>query len=164
MFYLPLLNPLDLSSALFLLGFVLWARQTGLNMYFAGALALLWLTAITARSVWNYSAGALSRREDPFGSGYSLADAFAIPTLVWLISVVWAAAALLVMLYSVRQRERRTWQAGLAILGLVMAKVVFIDLADLGTLERGLSFLGVGAILLLIGYLVPIPPKGAADE
>ena len=162
MLYLPLLNPLDLSSALFLLGFVLWARQIGLHMYFAGALALLWLTAITGRTVWNYSAGA--GLDDPWGFGYSLVNAFANPTFVWLISVVWAAAALLVMLYSVRQGERRTWQAGLAILGLVMAKVVFIDLADLGTLERGLSFLGVGAILLLIGYLVPIPPREASDE
>ena len=166
--YLPLLNPLDLSSAFFLLALVSWARQLNprqLNRgtYFAGALGLLWLTAVTGRSVLNYSAE--TPAEFPFDDySYSLFEAAANPTFLWLISVVWAVAALLVMLYSVRRSERRTWQAGLAILGLVMLKVVFVDLADLGALERGLSFLGVGVILLLIGYLIPIPPKQAVDE
>jgi len=42
---------------------------------------------------------------------------------------------------------------------VVVAKLFLVDLADNGSLTRIISFLSVGAMMLLIGYFSPIPPK-----
>jgi uncharacterized membrane protein len=38
-------------------------------------------------------------------------------------------------------------------------KLFLVDLAGLGTVARILSFIVVGLLMLLIGYLSPLPPK-----
>jgi len=42
-------------------------------------------------------------------------------------------------------------------------KLFLVDLGNTGTLERIISFIGIGALLLLVGYLAPVPPKGATN-
>ena len=41
----------------------------------------------------------------------------------------------------------------------VVAKLFFIDLTNVGGVERIVSFLGVGALMLAIGYLAPFPSE-----
>jgi len=48
------------------------------------------------------------------------------------------------------------------LMGLVVAKLFVVDLSGIGTLERIVSFVGVGLLMLLIGYLSPVPPRAAA--
>jgi uncharacterized membrane protein len=48
--------------------------------------------------------------------------------------------------------------AGAALLAVVVAKLFFIDLSHVGALARIVSFLGVGVLMLVIGYLSPLPP------
>ena len=62
-----------------------------------------------------------------------------------------AAAAL-------KLQARGLWIVGAALLGLVVVKLFTVDLADVGTIARIVSFLGVGAVLLVIGYFAPLPP------
>jgi uncharacterized membrane protein len=50
------------------------------------------------------------------------------------------------------------------LLGLVVVKLVIIDLANADGVERIVAFIAVGALMLLVGYLVPMPPKAAAGE
>jgi len=50
---------------------------------------------------------------------------------------------------------------GGALLAVVVVKLFFIDLSGQGTIERIVSFLGVGLLLLVIGYLAPVPPATA---
>jgi len=38
-------------------------------------------------------------------------------------------------------------------------KLFVIDLGNSGTLARIISFLGVGVMLLVVGYFAPVPPK-----
>jgi len=47
----------------------------------------------------------------------------------------------------------------------VIVKLFAIDLAALSGLTRVVAFLGVGALLLVIGYVAPLPPasKAGAD-
>ena len=42
---------------------------------------------------------------------------------------------------------------------LVVAKLFLVDMGNSGTLARIVSFLGVGAMLLVVGYFAPAPPK-----
>jgi uncharacterized membrane protein len=43
----------------------------------------------------------------------------------------------------------------------VVLKLFFVDLAGKGTIEQIVSFVGVGLLILLIGYLAPVPPAAA---
>ena len=54
--------------------------------------------------------------------------------------------------------ERKFWLAGAALLAVVVGKLFLVDLANTGTVARIVSFLGVGVILLIIGYVAPVPP------
>jgi len=45
------------------------------------------------------------------------------------------------------------------LLGAVVVKLFLVDLADIGTIARIISFIVVGLLILVIGYLSPMPPK-----
>jgi uncharacterized membrane protein len=47
---------------------------------------------------------------------------------------------------------------------VVLIKMFFIDLGASGTVERIVSFLVVGSLLVATGYFSPIPDKDAAPE
>jgi uncharacterized membrane protein len=39
-----------------------------------------------------------------------------------------------------------------------------VDLSRVGTIERIVSFVGVGVLMLVIGYFSPLPPAADEDE
>jgi uncharacterized membrane protein len=43
----------------------------------------------------------------------------------------------------------------------VVAKLFFVELSNRGGLARIVSFIGVGGLLLVVGYFAPLPPKRA---
>jgi uncharacterized membrane protein len=57
-----------------------------------------------------------------------------------------------------RGQSRRVWFVGSGLIGITVAKLFFIDLAQSGTIERIVSFLAVGVLLMVIGYFSPLPP------
>jgi uncharacterized membrane protein len=73
-------------------------------------------------------------------------------------SLLWTATAFVMMLNATRKRRRHLWMVGAALLGVVVLKLFLNDLSSTGTVARIVSFLGVGAGLLLIGYVAPVPP------
>ena len=54
--------------------------------------------------------------------------------------------------------------AGAGLLVLVVAKLFLVDLSNVGGVERIISFLGVGALMLAIGYLAPFPSEPKTEE
>lgn len=50
------------------------------------------------------------------------------------------------------------WLAGAGLLAAAVIKLFVVDLAALSGLTRVVAFLGVGALLLVIGYVTPLPP------
>jgi uncharacterized membrane protein len=54
--------------------------------------------------------------------------------------------------------------AGFGLLILVVLKLFFVELASSGTIERIISFIVVGSLLLLIGYFVPLPPNEEKED
>lgn len=71
---------------------------------------------------------------------------------------------MLVVIVASRREMRNFWLTGGALLVVVVAKLFFEDLANTGSLERIVSFLGVGVVLILIGYFSPLPPKAVKAE
>jgi len=78
-----------------------------------------------------------------------------------VLSLLWTSLALGTVVLANRRQWRGAWIAGAALLAIVVAKLFFVDLSRVGGLERIISFIGVGLLLLLVGYLAPVPPKRA---
>jgi uncharacterized membrane protein len=74
------------------------------------------------------------------------------------LSLLWSLIAIVLMVLSKRYANRVFWMAGFGLLIVVVFKLFFIELAHSGTIERIVSFMVVGTLLLLIGYFVPMPP------
>ncbi|MCA0177671.1 MAG: DUF2339 domain-containing protein [Proteobacteria bacterium] len=156
--YLPLLNPLELSLAAAALGLWQWqralpadaplrlpARATRLAVALPG---LLLLTGAVLRAC-HHLADVPWTAQALFASRLTQAA----------LSLTWTAAAVCLMVLANRRSLRAAWLAGAALLGVVVAKLFFVELADQGGIWRIVSFLGVGALLLLVGYLAPVPAR-----
>jgi uncharacterized membrane protein len=74
------------------------------------------------------------------------------------LTLTWTATALPLMVIACRKSIRPLWMAGAVLLAGVVGKLFLLDLAALSGLPRVVAFLGVGVLLLLIGYLAPLPP------
>ena len=75
------------------------------------------------------------------------------------LTIFWAALGLSGMLLGTRRTNRRIWMLGVGLMVVVVLKLAVIDLGNTGTLARIVSFLGVGVMLLVVGYFSPVPPK-----
>jgi len=158
--YLPLLNPLDIAQGFVLFVLVrFWLRLRSEHAAtlsslderpVAGALALLgfvWLNAMLLRTLHHWA-----------GIPYEH-QAMLDSTLVQsALSIFWALLALTTMLIATRARARVVWLSGAALLVVVVVKLFLIDLASIGTIERIVSFVGVGLLMLVLGYFSPLPP------
>ncbi|WP_175837152.1 DUF2339 domain-containing protein [Burkholderia anthina] len=161
---IPLLNPLDLvlvvvyalAASWFVrarkLGWAFDTYRVGL-LGAAGATAFLWLNAILLRTLHHWT-----------GVPYAF-DAMAESTLVQAsLSVYWTVCALATMIWATRRGLRALWFVGAALLALTVIKLFLFDLSHVTGIERIVSFIGIGVLLLLIGYFSPLPPKAAAQR
>ncbi|MCR4470002.1 DUF2339 domain-containing protein [Burkholderia sp. SCN-KJ] len=160
---IPLLNPLDLVLVVvYALAASWFVRARTLGWPFgnyrvellgaAGATAFLWLNAILLRTLHHWT-----------GVPYAF-DAMAESTLVQAsVSVYWTLCALATMIWATRRGLRPLWFVGAALLALTVIKLFLFDLSHVTGIERIVSFIGIGILLLLIGYFSPLPPKAAAQ-
>jgi uncharacterized membrane protein len=79
-----------------------------------------------------------------------------------VLSLLWTASAMALMIVAHRRATRGLWLAGAGLLAAVVVKLFFVDLSGQGTIERIVSFVGVGVLILVIGYLAPVPPAAGA--
>lgn len=161
--YVPILNPLELASALVLATLVSWWRSRGEHsprglraqtVAAGGALlGLSFLTMAVARAAHHY-AGV------PFDLG-RMAESGVVQAA---LSIVWGLAGLTAMAAGARGKHRAVWIGGALLMAVVVVKLFLVELGDAGTLSRVVSFLGVGLLLLVVGYFAPAPPRADADE
>ncbi len=153
--YVPILNPVELVQV-FSLGFLLWWSSAGpvtitgdARWGVLGLLAFATLNGVIARAT-HFLAGVPFRPDALWPlAGYQTA-----------LSIAWTAAAFTVMFSATRLAWRRAWWAGAALLAAVVIKLFTVDLADIGTVARIVSFVVVGGLILVLGYVSPLPPRG----
>ena len=80
------------------------------------------------------------------------------------ISILWTVIGMGAMLFASRRLIRPVWITGAALVGVVLVKMFFVDLGASGTVERIVSFLVVGSLLVATGYFSPIPPRHSEPE
>jgi len=74
------------------------------------------------------------------------------------LSVAWSIVGVALMMLGHKRVQRAVWIVGAALLGVVVLKLFFVELADRGGLYRIVSFIVVGLLLLMVGYFAPVPP------
>jgi uncharacterized membrane protein len=161
--YLPLLNPLDLSTGLALLLAVAAYRLARADLAPAAQpwMARLPLAAGVAAYLW-FNLMLLRTAAHFLGIRYQFDALFGSQFVQAMLALVWSATALLLMRRAVRQAGRQQWMLGAALLGLVVLKLFLVDLSGVGGVARIISFVGVGLLMLAIGYVAPYPSQRAA--
>lgn len=98
-----------------------------------------------------------------FGVAYTRHELFNSAVFQTLLAVFWTLLAWALMLLATRRGVRPVWFSGAGLLGLVLIKLFLVDLTGVDTVARIVSFLGVGALMLVIGYVTPLPPRSRQD-
>lgn len=160
--YLPILNPLDLAQVAILLlttyaikrNFIYLGNSTTEIRYgLLGLLGFIWVNTVLLRAIHHYT-----------GVAYDADVLWDSVVVQMALSILWTICALVVMNLSRRLQERKLWMLGAVLLGLVVLKLFTKDLTGTGTLARIVSFMVVGGLMLLIGYLSPIPAKAKSAQ
>jgi uncharacterized membrane protein len=155
--YVPLLNPLELAQWLVLLGLVAWwqALPAGAALRLRPPLA----KGVAAVTAWALLTGMVLRSCHHFADVPWQADALYGSWLTQAaLSITWALCGVIAMVLGHRRASRVVWVGGAVLLGIVVLKLFFVELANQGGLFRIVSFIAVGALLLLVGYFAPVPP------
>ena len=90
-------------------------------------------------------------------------DLWASAVLQTSLSIAWTVVAFAIMFWATRLKLRSPWLVGVALLAGVVIKLFSVDLAALGTVARIVSFVVVGGLILVIGYVSALPPKEQAE-
>ena len=159
--YIALLNPLDLTT-----GFSLVLAMSCYRMLHADAnawskgraalVALMPMAAAIAAYGW-FNLILLRTASHMLGIPYRAGDLYASQFVQAMLSLVWSITALVLMWRAVGKAARPQWMVGAGFLALVVAKLFLVDLDGVGSVARIVSFVGVGLLMVLIGYLAPYP-------
>lgn len=156
--YLPLFNPLEIGLLLALTGVCLWMRtylrhKRNHTLLLAGASLFALITAMVMRTAHHWA-------DVPWDTEALLASMRVQAGL----SIVWTLMALALMIGGHMRANREIWLGGAALIGVVVIKLFFVELSSRGGMERIVSFIGVGILLLVVGYFAPLPPKHAVKN
>jgi uncharacterized membrane protein len=151
--FIPLLNPLELSQLAVLFLLVWWLlRHRLLPEPLLAALSagttFIWLNAALARAVYHVA-----------GVPFELTTMLDSRLYQAAVSILWGVLALALMVTADRRQSRALWFIGTFLIGATALKLFLIDLASSGTVERIISFLSVGILVIAISYFSPLPPK-----
>ena len=114
----------------------------------AGVVGFIWANSMLLRTIHHW-AGVAYRPDALWRSVLVQAS----------LSIFWAFLALSLMVIATRRGMRTLWMIGATLMGVVILKLVVIDLSHLSGIERIVSFIGVGVLMLVIGYFSPVPPR-----
>ena len=123
------------------------------GLVIGGGLAFIWLNAILIRSLHHWADVPYTLR----GVTHSLVAQASL-------SIFWTTIALTLMVYATRKGLRTLWMVGGGLMAVVVVKLIVKDFGGLAGIERIVSFIAVGGLMLVIGYFSPVPPKQVEEE
>lgn len=157
--WVPVLNPMELAqlAMLALAARWLWSEQAPdflhrLRILKMASAGFLMVTFITLRAVHHW--GGVEWGAEMLST--SLAQTS--------LTVVWSVLGVLGWVIGSRRGHRGLWLAGAVLMGVVLAKLVFVDRQHLGNLLGIGSFIAYGLLCTLVGYFAPAPPRTANEE
>jgi uncharacterized membrane protein len=159
--YLPIINPLDMALVFGFICILFWWQITKrLNLLvviqeqrteFKLALAAVMFVIVTS---------ALLRTVHHWANvPYSLEDMIKSDVVQTSLTLLWSLMAVAIMIFSSKRQWRTIWLIGAGLITVVVVKLFIFDLSNVGTVERIISFIGVGILMLAVGYFAPLPTK-----
>lgn len=153
--YMPILNPLDLSMMIAMFVAFRWWQVSGSDapIWWPNAskglavVAFILINGVLLRAVHHIA-------EVPWQSK----ALFASDEVQASLSLFWGVLGLTLAFIANRSQKRTLWMVGAGLLGVVVAKLFLVDMANTGTVARIVSFVGAGLLLLAVGYFSPLPP------
>ena len=163
--YIPLINPIEIGS-IAVLG-LLWqwqknnpsenedSKNNDSDKIVYGTIALSGLLVLSCAVMrfWHYYNGI-------DWNAAALLASFGVQAT---LSIIWAITAIVIMVWANRQQKRTLWIAGASLMGIVVCKLFLVELANSNGIERIISFIAVGLLLLFVGWFAPVPPKKDDD-
>jgi uncharacterized membrane protein len=153
--FIPLLNPLDLAHLVFFIAVMRSLKLVDGEPEYRkwiltalGGLVFIWINALFLRIVHHY-----------MGIPFNLERMLLNDTVQTGLSILWTLIGMLTIVYASRKSKRNLWISGAVLVAVVLLKLIFADLRASGTIERIVSFLVVGGLLVAMGYFSPIPPS-----
>ena len=159
--YIPVLNPQDIAQLFSIAIIYEWLSQTrqgklpgimdlkpDVLIIILASITFIWLNSLVAHVVHFY-----------MGVRYAMEPMFESSIFQTSITIVWTVTAFAIMGLASRLSQRKLWFTGAGLLAAVVIKLFIIDLSDLGTVPTIISFMSVGILMLVIGYITPVPPK-----
>jgi uncharacterized membrane protein len=157
--YLPLLNPLDLAQTFVVLVLIRYFVTLHRDRPRSGHGNERLIFIVMALLVFIALNGALIRALNHLaGVPFSLQSMLHSTLVQTSLSIYWALLALFTMLVATRRSIRILWITGAVLMAAVLIKLFLVDLSSVGTIERIVSFIGVGLLMLVLGYFSPLPP------
>ncbi|AZE76179.1 DUF2339 domain-containing protein [Pseudomonas synxantha] len=157
--YVPLISPLDLGLLFALLGVYLWSRSVASQR---GPQVTLIAQAVVGASLFAFFTALVMRTAHHWSGVPFHLDALLESMRVQAgLSIIWTLIALGLMIGGHLRHRREVWLVGAVLIAVVVAKLFFVELSNRGGLARIVSFIGVGGLLLVVGYFAPLPPKRA---
>lgn len=156
--YWPLLNPLDLWQVGILVCAGLWWRSICHALLpavspIAGVWVLLGLGFIYLNTLLLRTVHAFT------GVTFNIEQMLEMDLVQTCLSIFWTLLGVGLLVAANRLLKRDLWMVGMALIAVVVVKLLLVDLSNSGTVERIVSFIVVGLLLLGVGYLVPLPEK-----
>ena len=159
--YVPFLNPLDIAQMLAFLALATWWRTLheqeipdvaelprSIPRLMIGTAIFVFLNGVLLRTLHHWA-------DIP----YQLDIMLRSDLVQVALTIFWTVLALVAMVVATRRGFRVLWYCGAVLMGLVVLKLFLVDLAKIGGVERIVSFIGVGILMLVIGYFSPLPPR-----
>ncbi len=155
--YIPFLNPLDITQAIALLCLyqaIVYQKNLAadysqqLVMRVAIGFCFIWLNIILLRSIHAWT-----------DLSYTPQVLFNSSLVQTSLSIFWTLLGLIGSVLATKMASRKLWIAAASLIGIVVLKLFVIDLDNTSSIERIVSFVVVGLLLLIIGYFSPLPPK-----
>ncbi len=162
--FVTLLNPLELAHWLVLAALLLWCKAVQGSSTLALKPALV--KGVASVTAWALVTGAVLRACHHYANVAWQSDSLYASWLAQAaLSITWTLCGVGAMVWGHKRGSRVVWLGGAVLIGVVVLKLFFVELANQGGLFRIVSFIGVGALLLLVGYFAPVPPaKPALQE
>ncbi|MDD2832607.1 MAG: DUF2339 domain-containing protein [Methylotenera sp.] len=153
--YLPLINPLDIALMAVLLLLIIWQRAVtqhlgrlqNINPALAGIMSFALLNGVLLRTLHHW-----------VGTPFQWTSLLTNSTVQMAFTFLWGLVAFILMLLAHKREHRQLWLVGAGLMGITVTKIFLLDMAQTGSVERIVSFIGAGMMLLVMGYFAPLPP------
>jgi len=154
--YIPLLNLLDILAIGVFVALYSYINQNieakELPLILLGLYGVIFISILLARTMHSFG-----------GVEYSISILDNMSYQMGL-SIMWSVVAFGLMILSLQLKSRGVWIASMSLIAITVLKLLLIDMANSGTMERIISFIGAGILILIIGYFFKIPQKNTSQN